>query len=173
MDLAVMAYGVVNTGNRDQNRPYENSGFSNLGMGGAAAGANEVLLDGVPNLGTLGNATTQNDRRAGFSPPVDAVTEVKVDVLNVDAAYGGSGGGTVQVITKAGTNGLHGSLSEFNQVNNTSATPFFTNAAGGHKTNFRQNQWGLTAGGPVILPKVYNGKDKVFWFFTYEGHRNS
>jgi hypothetical protein len=173
MDLAVMAYGVVNTGTRDQNRPYENSGFSNLGMGGAAAGANEVLLDGVPNLGTLGNATTQNDRRAGFSPPVDAVTEVKVDVLNVDAAYGGSGGGTVQVITKGGTNGLHGSLSEFNQVNNTSATPFFTNAAGGHKTNFRQNQWGVTAGGPVILPKIYNGKDKVFWFFTYEGHRNS
>ena len=173
MDLAAMAYGVVNTGVRDQNRPYENSGFSNLGMGGAVAGANEVLLDGVPNLGTLGNATTQNDRRAGFSPPVDAVTEVKVDVLNVDAAFGGSGGGTVQVITKSGTNGLHGSLSEFNQVSNLTATPFFTNAAGGHKTNFRQNQWGVTAGGPVILPKIYNGKDKLFWFFTYEGHKNS
>ena len=173
MDLAVMAYGVINTGNRDQNRPYENSGFSNLGMGGAAAGANEVLLDGVPNLGTLGNATTQNDRRAAFSPPVDAVSEVRVDVLNVDAAYGGSGGGTVQVITKGGTNGLHGSLSEFNQVSNFTATPFFTNAAGGHKTNFRQNQWGVTAGGPVILPKIYNGKDKLFWFFTYEGHKNS
>jgi hypothetical protein len=173
MDLAVMAYGVVNTGNRDQNRPYENSGFSNVGMGGAVAGANEVLLDGVPNLGTLGNATTQNDRRAAFSPPVDAVIEVKVDVLNVDAAYGGSGGGTVQVITKGGTNGLHGSLSEFNQVSNLTATPFFTNAAGGHKTNFRQNQWGVTAGGPVLLPKIYNGKDKLFWFFTYEGHKNS
>jgi hypothetical protein len=173
MDLAVMAYGVVNTGNRDQNRPYENSGFSNLGMGGAVAGANEVLLDGVPNLGTLGNATTQNDRRAAFSPPVDAVIEVKVDVLNVDAAYGGTGGGTVQVITKGGGNGLHGALSEFNQTSNLTATPFFTNAAGGHKTNFRQNQWGVTIGGPVILPKIYNGKDKLFWFFTYEGHQNS
>ena len=173
MDLAVMAYGVVNTGVRDQNRPYENSGFSNLSMGGAAAGANEVLLDGVPNLGTLGNATTQNDRRAAFSPPVDAVSEVKVDVLNVDAAYGGSGGGTVQVITKSGTNDFHGALSEFNQVSNLTATPFFTNAAGGHKTNFRQNQWGLAVGGPVWLPKIYNGKDKLFWFFTYEGHTNS
>ncbi len=173
MDLAIMAYGVINTGNRDQNRPYENSGFSNMGMGGAAAGANEVLLDGVPNLGTLGNATTQNDRRAAFSPPVDAVAEVRVDVLNVDAAYGGSGGGTVQLITKGGTNGLHGSLSEFNQTSNLTATPFFTNAAGGKKTNFRQNQWGVTAGGPVILPKIFNGKDKLFWFFTYEGHKNS
>ncbi len=173
MDLASMAYGVVNTGTRDQNRPYENSGFSNLSMGGAAAGSNEVLLDGVPNLGTLGNATTQNDRRAAFSPPVDAVSEVKVDVLNVDAAYGGSGGGTVQLITKGGTNQLHGSLSEFNQVSNLTATPFFTNSAGGHKSNFRQNQWGITAGAPVYLPKIYNGKDKLFWFFTYEGHKNS
>jgi hypothetical protein len=43
-------------------------------------------------------------------------------------------------------------------VSNTTATPFFTNAAGGHKTNFRQNLWGITAGGPVILPKVYNGR---------------
>ena len=41
------------------------------------------------------------------------------------------------------------------------------------KTVFRQNQWGVTAGGPVLLPKVYNGKDKLFWFFTYEGHKNS
>src|SRR5215467_4243960 len=49
MDLAAMANGVVNTGTRDQNRPYENSGFSNVGMGGAVGGANEVLLDGVPN----------------------------------------------------------------------------------------------------------------------------
>ena len=173
MDLAAMAYGVVNTGNRDQNRPYENSGFSNVGMGGAVGGANEVLLDGVPNLGTLGNVSTEADRRAGFSPPVDAVSEVKVDVLNVDAAYGGSGGGTVQVITKSGSNQLHGALSEFNQVSNFTATPFFTNASGGTKTVFRQNQWGVTAGGPVWLPKVYNGKDKLFWFFTYEGHKNS
>src|SRR4029078_10275085 len=122
-----------------QNRPYENSGFSNLGMGGAAAGANEVLLDGVPNIRTLRNATTQNDRRASFSPPVDAVSEVKVDVLNVDAAYGGSGGGTIQVITKGGSNQVHGVLSEFNQTSNLTATPFFTNAAGGKKTVFRQN----------------------------------
>jgi hypothetical protein len=173
MDLAAMAYGVVNTGTRDQNRPYENSGFSNVAMGGATGGANEVLLDGVPNLGTLGNVSTEADRRAAFSPPVDAVSEVKVDVLNVDAAYGGSGGGTVQVITKSGSNQLHGVLSEFNQTSNLTATPFFTNASGGTKTVFRQNQWGVTAGGPVWLPKVYNGKDKLFWFFTYEGHKNS
>lgn len=169
MDLAVMAYGVINTGVRDQNRPYENGGFSNLAMGGAGNGNNEVLTNGVPITGTVGIT----GRRAGFSPPVDGVAEVKVDVLNVDAAYGGAGGGTVEIITKAGTNALHGAASEFNQVSNLTATPFFTNAARGKKTVFRQNQWGVSVGGPLWVPKVYDGRNKVFWFFNYEGHKNS
>lgn len=67
MDLAVMAYGVINTGVRDQNRPYENGGFSALAMGGAGNGNNEVLTNGVPITGTVGIT----GRRAGFSPPVD------------------------------------------------------------------------------------------------------
>lgn len=169
MDLAKMAYSVINTGNRDQNRPYENGGFSDFGMGGAASGANEALLDGVPNIGTQGTT----GRRAAFSPPVEGVSEVKVEVFNADASYGGAGGGTVEIITKGGTNQLHGSASEFNQVSNLTATPFFTNAAGGQKTVFRQNTWGLTAGGPIWVPKVFDGRNKVFWFFTYEGHKNS
>jgi hypothetical protein len=169
MDLAVMAYGVVNTGVRDQNRPYENGGFSNLAMGGAGNGNNEVLTNGVPITGTIG----VTGRRAGFSPPVDGVAEVKVDVLNVDAAYGGAGGGTVQIITKSGTNGPHGAASEFNQTPRLTATPFFTNSASGNKTDFRQNQWGVSVGGPIWVPKAFDGRNKVFWFFNYEGHKNS
>jgi hypothetical protein len=169
MDLAVMAYGVVNTGVRDQNRPYENGGFSNLAMGGAGNGNNEVLTNGVPITGTIGITA----RRAGFSPPVDGVAEVKVDVLNVDASFGGAGGGTVQIITKSGTNGLHGAVSEFNQRKSLNATPFFTNMAGGQKTDFKQNQWGTSVGGPLWVPKVFDGRNKVFWFFNYEGHKNS
>src|SRR5205823_1200700 len=68
---------------------------------------------------------------------------------------------------------LHGALSEYNQVSNLTATPFFTNASGGKKTVFRQNTWGVTAGGPIWIPKVFNGKNRLFWFFTYEGHKNS
>lgn len=169
MDLAVMAYGVVNTGVRDQNRPYENGGFSALAMGGAGNGNNEVLTNGVPITGTVG----VTGRRAGFSPPVDGVAEVKVDILNVDASFGGAGGGTVQIITKGGTNGLHGATSEFNQRKSLNATPFFTNSAGGQKTDFKQNQWGISVGGPLWVPKVFDGRNKVFWFFNYEGHKNS
>jgi hypothetical protein len=165
MDLAVMGYGVVNTGTRDQNRPFENSGFSTFAMGGAATGANAALLDGVPNVGTLGESAT----RISFSPPVDSVVDVKVEAFNVDASYGGFGGGTIEVTTKGGTNQLHGTASEFNQLSNLAGTPFFTNAAGGKKPPYRQNLWGATVGGPVYIPKVYNGKNKVFFFFAYEG----
>jgi len=165
MDLAVLGYGVVNTGTRDQNRPFENSGFSTFAMGGAPTGANAALLDGVPNVGTLGEAST----RISFSPPVDSVVDVKVEAFNVDASYGGFGGGTVEVTTKGGTNQLHGSASEFNQISNLAGTPFFTNSAGGKKPPYRQNLWGMTAGGPIWVPKVINGKDKLFFFFAYEG----
>jgi hypothetical protein len=169
MDLAFLAYGVVTNGNRDQNRPYENAGFSNFAMGGAAVGANEALMDGVPNTGTLGVSS----RRAAFSAPVDAVAEVKVETFNVDASYGGAGGGTVNVVTKSGTNQLHGALGFFNQTSALAATPFFTNKGGGKKTVSRQNQWSATAGGPVYIPKVYDGRNKLFFFFSYEDQRNS
>jgi hypothetical protein len=169
MDLAFLAFGVITNGNRDQNRPYENAGFSNFAMGGAKGGANEALMDGVPNTGTLGTS----GRRAAFSPPQDAVSEVKVEAFNVDAAYGGAGGGTVNIVTKGGTNELHGALSEFNQTSALAATPFFTNAGGGKKTVSRQNQWSAVIGGPVYVPKLYNGRNKLFFFFAYEGQRNS
>ncbi len=169
MNLAVLGYGVVNTGIRERNRPFENSGFSTFAMGGAASGANAALLDGVSNMGTTGTTAA----RVAFSPPVDAVEDVKVEAFNVDAAYGGYGGGTIQITTKSGTNQLHGSASEFNQVSALAATPFFTNASGAEKPPYRQNLWGFTVGGPIILPKVYNGKDKLFFFFAYEGFRDS
>ncbi|HWB82507.1 MAG TPA: carboxypeptidase regulatory-like domain-containing protein [Bryobacteraceae bacterium] len=169
MDLAFLAFGVLTNGNRDQNRAFENAGFSNFAMGGAAVGANEALMDGVPNTGTLG--TTK--RRASFSAPVDAVSEVKVEAFNVDAAYGGAGGGTVNIITKSGTNQLHGALGEFNQTSALAATPFFTNKGGGKKTVSRQNQWSATVGGPVYIPKLYDGRNKLFFFFAYEGEKDS
>jgi hypothetical protein len=170
MDLAILGFGVVNTGVRDQNRPFENGGFSNFAMGGAANGANAALLDGVPNVGTLG---TQNTR-VSFSPPVDAVVDVKVEAFNVDASYGGFGGGTVEITTKGGSNQFHGSASEFNQVSALAATPFFINAVpNGQKPPYRQNLWGATIGGPVWIPKVFNGRDKLFFFFAYEGFKDA
>ncbi len=122
---------------------------------------NELLLDGTPDS-SVGNGM-------GFSPPVDAVEEVKVESFQVDAAFGHTAGGTVNMVTKAGTNAFHGTAYNFNQVSALGATLFFTNRAGQKKNVSNYNQWGLTAGGPILIPRLYNGRNRVFFFFAYEG----
>src|SRR3954447_6776617 len=159
--LAQLAYGVTPNSDPKISRPFVNSGPSGFSMGGAPNHSNELLIDGSPD-------TTRNSRVA-YNPPPDAVQEIKVETFQSDAAYGHTGGGTVNVVMRGGTNQIHGSAYEFNQINKFAATPFFTNKAGGRKSALIFNQWGMTAGGPVWIPKVVNGKDKVFWFFGYEG----
>src|SRR6185436_5024427 len=89
------------------------------------------------------------------------------------AAYGHTAGGTVNVVLKGGGNQFHGTLYEFNQVSDLAATPFFLNRNGTVKPITRFNQYGGTASGPVWIPKLFNGRNKLFWFFSYEGIRDS
>lgn len=161
LTLAQLAYGVTPNSDPKFSRPFDNAGPSGFSMGGAPGQSNELLIDGSPD-------TTRN-LRVAYNPPPDAVQEIKVETFQTDAAYGHTGGGTVNVVMRGGTNALHGSLYEFNQIKNFAATPFFTNKAGGTKSSLIYNQWGMTAGGPVWIPKVIHGKDKLFWFFGYEG----
>src|SRR5581483_2666172 len=106
-----------------------------------------------------------------YVPPLDAVVEVKIETFQADAAYGNSGGGTLLLLSKSGTNDLHGTAYEFNQASALAATPFFTNSAGQRKTVARYNQFGATVGGPALIPKVLDGLNKIFFFFTYEQTR--
>ena len=165
LTLAQLAYGVVPSSDPRFTRPFDNGGPAGFSMGGGQGQANELLLDGAPDM-------TRN-RRVAYNPPVDAVTEVKVEAFMADAAYGNTAGGTVNVVMKGGTNEFHGSAYEFNQVSRLKATPFFTNAAGQKKPVTRFNQYGVTAGGPVLIPKLFNGRNRVFFFFAYEGIRQS
>jgi hypothetical protein len=169
--LAQLAFGVTPNSDPKFSRPFDNSGPSGFSMGGAPNQSNELLIDGSPD-------TTRNSRVA-YNPPPDAVQEIKVEAFQADAAYGHTGGGSVNVVMRGGTNQFHGSAYEFNQVSKLAATPFFTNkaakldAAGNRIAGFKPtsifNQWGMTAGGPIRIPKVVNGKDKLFFFFGYEG----
>ena len=158
--LAQLAMGVIPNSDPKFNRPFDNAGPSGFSMGGAAAQTNELLIDGAPD--TTGNS------RVAYNPPVDAVAEVRVHAFEADAAYGHTGGGTANVVLKGGTNTLHGSAYEFNQTSALAASSFFTNAAGLKNPVTRYNQYGFTAGGPVWIPKVFNGKNRVFWFFALE-----
>ena len=159
--LAQLSFGVTPNSDPKFSRPFDNAGPSGFSMGGAPNQSNELLIDGSPD-------TTRNSRVA-YNPPPDAVQEIKVEAFQADAAYGHTGGGTVNVVMRGGTNQVHGSLYEFNQVSKLAATPWFTNKAGQKKSQSIFNQWGLTVGGPIWIPKVINGKDKLFFFFGYEG----
>ncbi len=134
-------------------------------VGGAYQQTSELLVDGSPN------ATW--DGRLAYSPPQDAVQEVRVKVSDSDSAFGHSGGGTLNQITKTGTNSFHGSAWEFNQPNTLTANDFFLNQAGKPRPVTHLNQYGVTAGGPFYIPHVIDTRNKLFWFFAWEGMKDA
>ena len=101
---------------------------------------------------------------------MDSIQEFKV-LNNTSAEFGRSAGANVNVAIKSGSRDLHGSLYEYLRNDKLDGNDFFNNRQGTGKLPFRQNQYGVALGGPVIIPKVYNGRDKTFWFFNWEGYR--
>ena len=140
--------------------------------GGGRFSANEVTLDGVDN-NTVSNAGAIGRNGIAFVPSVDAVQEFKVKTSTFSAEFGHSAGAVVNATIKAGTNGFHGVLFEFLRNNALDANNFFTNAAGQPRAPFHQNQFGFAVGGPVVIPKLYNGHNKTFFFADYQGTRQN
>ncbi len=137
-------------------------GVSYTSASGANNRSNEFLLDGIPN---------NISDRVAYIPGVDAVEEFTVQTNALDAEYGHGGGMFVNVTTKGGTNVFHGNLYNFFRNDKLNANSFFGNRNNNPRPIFRFNQFGLTAGGPVVIPKLFNGKDKLFWFLNFEGLR--
>lgn len=126
---------------------------------------NRFYFDGVQSM-------DMEDNTFSFSPSVEAIQEFKVETSTYSAATGGAPGGQVNLITRSGTNTLHGAAWEFNRNNTFSALPAFTPYAPNRTTaRLNRNQFGANIGGPIILPKIYNGKDKSFFFFNWESGR--
>ncbi len=165
MMLGNLAFGVTSTFEPGPVRPFDNSAPNEISIGGAPSSRNEVLLNGAPNAG-------QTNQMA-YSPIQDAVTEVRVNTFDMDAAYGHTMGGTVNVITRSGTNDIHGATWIYNQTSAVDANSFFNNSSGKPRPPYHQNQYGGMVNGPVFVPKVFNGKNKLFFLFGYEGMRDS
>ena len=165
LTLAQLSFGVIPNSDPRFNRPFDNGGPSGFSIGGAPAQTNEILLDGAPDV-------TANDR-VSYNPPVDVVQQVKVEIFQADVAAGHTGGGTVNQITKSGTNAFHGTLYEFNQTSALESRNFFLSRSGQKLPVGRFNQYGGTFGGPVLIPKLFNGRNKVFFFFAFEGIKDS
>ncbi|HEY1240686.1 MAG TPA: TonB-dependent receptor, partial [Bryobacteraceae bacterium] len=165
MMAASLALGVVGYAQPTLVHPFDSGAAAGWSVGGAYQQTSELLVNGSPN------ATW--DGRLAYSPPQDAVQEVRVKASDTDAAFGHTAGGTLNQITKSGTNSLHGSAWEFNQPNTLTANDFFLNQKGQPRPVTHLNQYGVTAGGPMLLPKVFNGRNKLFWFFAWEGMKDA
>jgi hypothetical protein len=132
--------------------------FSFPAINGQTNRSNFFLTDGLNNQGAFSSTYA-------VPPIIDAIAEFKVNSHNDLAEFGGVLGGIVNVATKSGTNELHGSAWEFLRNNEFNARNTFLASP----SVFRQNQFGVAAGGPVWIPKLYNGKNKTFFFGSYEG----
>ncbi len=142
-----------------------NSGFadrgialSSISINGGPSALNAFVLDGGVN--TQGYLADVN-----VNPTVDGVQEFKVQSATMSAEYGFTAGGVVNIVTKSGTNQLHGAAYEFFRNDKLDAR----NAFAVTRPPFRYNQYGGALGGPVFLPKLYNGKNRTFFFYNYEG----
>src|SRR5262249_48418432 len=108
---------------------------------------------------------------AVFNPNPELVAEFRILSSNYTAEYGRNGGGIVSVVTKSGTNQFHGSAYDFLRNDALNANTFFGNRDGLPREILKRNQFGFTAGGPLYIPKVVNGKDRMFIFGGYQGQR--
>src|SRR5579885_203875 len=131
-----------------------------VSMNGSRQNQTSFRLDGANN----------NDIYTNVNQPFpfpDALQEFSVQTSNYSARYGGNAGGVVNIITKSGSNDFHGDLFEFNRNAAFNARNFFASS----RDQLKRNQFGGTFGGPVTLPRLYNGKNKTFFFAGYQGTR--
>lgn len=138
--------------------------FNNYQINGAFGNESAIYLDGVPmNNGYL--------NLPSFVPTQSSIQEFKVQTSNLGPEWGRFAGGVMNLTTKSGTNLIHGAAYDYLRNKVLNSNDFFSNEAGIPVGAFTQNQFGANAGGPLYLPGVYDGRNKTFWFFSYEGFR--
>ncbi len=135
-------------------------------FGGGFFGTTAFLLDGAwDSIGSWGGVI--------YVPSPDNVQEFKVQQNSFTSQYGWSTGNVVNVITKSGSNSLHGTAYDYLRNGKLDANYFFNGKNGQPKQNSHRNQFGVSVGGPVYIPGIYRQRDKTFFFFNYEGHRQN
>lgn len=138
-------------------------GDTTLSIAGGRESNNSFLLNGIE---------TRNARfgSVGVRPSIEAIEEFKIQRSTFGAEFGRSAA-VINTTMRAGTNDLHGSIFDFFQNRELNGTDFFLNRTGRAKPPLNQHNYGTAIGGPVVIPKIYNGASKTFWFFNYEGFR--
>lgn len=148
----------------------EAKGGGNITIAGGQEGGWDLTIDGIS--ATPAAPFEQRLWTMVNSPSVDAIQEFAVDTNGFKAEFGHAGGGAFAFVSKSGTNQFHGNLYEFLRNDYLDAAGFFDNANSKRKPTLKQHDFGGTVGGPVWIPKVYNGRNKSFFFFSGEFFRN-
>jgi len=186
MLLVMLTPGIQAGGENKYNTLHTLSGAADYSYAGAVGGGNEWSIDGVPNT---------RGREMSYLPAADTLQEFKIETSKFDASIGHTTGVAVSQMTKTGTNSLHGSLMEQYWNQRWNGTEFFTKQtyfkkiaaaeASGNTALAQQlreqdmtpaghsNNYSATIGGPVYLPKIINGKDKLFFFFSVANFETS
>ena len=160
MQLVSLSPGVINGGRASATQRQANYGPA-FSVGGQRDNTSVVLVDGMEISGQeLNNYPLA-------IPPLDSLAEFRVQTANYSAEFGGNSGAVINVVSKRGANEFHSTLWEFFRDDALDARNPFSATV----DPLKRNQFGFVAGGPVSLPGLYNGKDKLFWMFSYEGTR--
>ncbi len=161
--LARLSEGVVWTGNPKFDRMEDQSGQSSVSIAGGPVAGNNYTLDGI--------SITDSTNRAVIIPVQDAVSEMKVQSNTYDASMGRTGGGVFNATMRSGSNRMHGSA--FGSLRETDwlANNFFANKNGQAKPDSPFKNYGDSLGGPIRIPKIYDGRNKTFFYVSTEGYR--
>ncbi|MBV9771008.1 MAG: TonB-dependent receptor [Bryobacterales bacterium] len=158
-----LAQSVVFAGNPTFTRMQDQNGNSQFSIAGGPLRTNNYLVDGI--------SIADSNNRAVILPSPEAVQELKVQASTYDAEVGRTGGGTFNTLLRSGTNDLHGSAVGHIRETDWLANSFFANRAGQPIANQPYRDWAFSLGGPIVIPKVYNGKNKTFFFASDESYR--
>ena len=158
-----LAQAVVFVANPKFARMQDQNGNSQVSIAGGPLRTNNYLLDGI--------SITDSNNRAVILPSPEAVQELKLQASTYDAEASRSGGGAFNTLLRSGTNDLHGSAVGHIRQTDWLANDFFANRAGKPIADQPFRDWAGSLGGPIYIPKIYDGRNKTFFFATTEAYR--
>lgn len=152
----------VNTGNPQFIRFADQNGTSTTSVAGGPVAANLYLIDGVP--------ITDTNNRPIVIPTIESIQDVKVQANTYDAQVGRTGGGVFNTLLRSGSNTIHGSIFGETRQGSWLANDFFANRNGVPRPDSPYYNWGASLGGPVVIPHLYDGRSKTFFWIGSEGY---
>ena len=159
--------GVVNNRYGEDTRPNDTITNIFFSANGAPVAATDVFVDGASNTVNVNRGVSISQ----WVPSVDSIAEFKLEMGTLSAEYGRSGGSITNMVIKSGTNAIHGTAYHFLRNSALDANGFFARGQGRKLAAFSANTYGVAVGGPVLFPKFYDGRNKTFWFASFEGAR--